>query len=99
MSFVSQDSFLPGSGISELTLDEQELVMGGNRGSATAGGAVTGAAAASAAMVAARYASFGARIGVVGGGLGIVGGAVVGGLIGFVAYELGKEDDRLTDKG
>lgn len=74
-----------------LTLDEIDLVNGADRGDATANGAVVGGGAAAAGLVAARYASFGARIGVFGGAAGIVGGAIIGGAIGFIAYEIGRE--------
>lgn len=77
-------------GIQELSFDEISIVNGGDRGDATANGAVVGAGAAAAYMTAARYASFGARIGVLGGALGIIGGAIVGGAIGYAAYEIGK---------
>ena len=77
-------------GIQELSFDEIGIVNGGDRGDATANGAVVGAGAAAAYMKAARYASFGARIGVVGGVLGIIGGAIVGGAIGYAAYQIGQ---------
>lgn len=91
MSYMDHNTaFAPAGGIQELSFDEIGQVCGGDRGDATANGAVVGAGAAAAYMTAARYASYGARIGAVGGVLGVIGGAVVGGAIGYIAYEVGK---------
>ncbi len=91
MSYMDQNvAFAPTGGIQELSFDEIDAVGGGNRGDATAGGAVHGATAASGAMIAARYSSVGARIGVIGGIAGIIGGAIVGGAIGYATYEIGE---------
>lgn len=65
-----------------------------DRGDATANGAVAGAGMAAAYMTAARYASYGARIGAVGGAFGIIGGALVGGALGFLAYEVGSVKNK-----
>ena len=77
-------------GIQELSVDELGIVNGGDRGDATANGAVVGAGAAAAYMTAARFASYGARIGVFGGAMGIIGGAILGGAIGYAAYQIGN---------
>lgn len=72
-----------------LTLDEVMMVSGGDRGDATAGGAV-GGAGAGAAFAIARGAGLGLRAGIGLGLAGIVGGAIIGGGIGFIAYQVGK---------
>lgn len=91
MSYMDQNvAFAPAGGIQDLCFDEIDQVGGGNRGDATANGAVNGATTASAGMIAARYSSVGARIGVIGGFAGIMGGAILGGAIGYAAYEIGE---------
>jgi hypothetical protein len=92
MSYMNTHvAFAPAGGIQELSFDEVEEVIGGtDRGVATSAGAIGGGVAAAGYMTALRFASYGARIGVVGGIAGVVGGAVVGGAIGFIAYQIGK---------
>lgn len=95
MAYLTSDNAFA-VGIQELTPAEVSVVSAGDRGDATAGGAVSGAMAASAYMTAARFASFGARVGVVGGAAGIIGGAIVGGAIGFIAWEIGNSRSQRT---
>ena len=100
MSYMDQNvAFVPAGGIQDLCFDEIDQVGGGNRGDATAGGAVNGASAASAAMIVARYSSIGARIGIFGGFAGVMGGAIVGGAIGYAAYEIGEYSRGGGSKG
>lgn len=96
MTYMNHQAAFAG-GIEELTFNEIELVNGGDRGDATANGAVVGGGAAAAYMTAARFASYGARIGVAGGIAGVIGGAIIGGAIGYAAYEIGKGRDNKSE--
>lgn len=97
MSYMDHRAAFAGE-IQELSFDEIDIVNGGDRGDATANGAVVGGAAAAAYMTAARFASYGARIGVAGGIAGVIGGAIIGGAIGYAAYEIGKGRDNKSDR-
>lgn len=75
----------------ELTFEQIGYVSGGDRGDAVAGGAIaTGLGAGGYAAAAARGAGYGARAGAIFGVAGFLGGAIIGGAVGFIAYELGR---------
>ncbi len=95
MSYMNTHAaFAPAGGIQELSFDEIAHVSAGDRGDATAAGAIGGAAIAGGYMTALRFASYGARIGVLGGAAGIIGGAIVGGAIGYAAYTIGQSGSK-----
>ena len=95
MSYMDTNAaFVSDREIQELNFDEIDCVFGADRGDATAAGAIGGATVAGGYMTALRFASYGARIGVLGGAAGIIGGAVVGGAIGYVAYNIGQSGSK-----
>ncbi|RRQ52512.1 hypothetical protein [Sphingorhabdus wooponensis] len=95
MSYMNTHAaFAPAGGIQELSFDEIAHVGAGDRGSATAAGAIGGFTVAGGYMTALRFASYGARIGILGGAAGIIGGAIVGGAIGFAAYTIGGSGSK-----
>lgn len=75
----------------ELTFEQLEDISGGDRGAVVAGASITtGMGAGGYAAAAARGAGYGARAGAIFGIAGFLGGAILGGAVGFIAYEIGR---------
>lgn len=69
-----------------LTLEEVDMVSGGDRGDATVAGAIAGGTAGFNAI--ARGSALGVRLGALAGPLGIAGGLIIGGAGGYLLYRI-----------